>query len=387
MISKNLLTDEAKNIMESVNTFCEKEFKDTLKWDAEQYMPYDLWGKMGEIGLTGIMLDSDLGGLGDDLLLAAVVMEEMAVYSPAIGMTLGAHTILAGNVINRAGNKAQKEKYIPDIAAGKKIASICLTEPEVGSDAAHPKTKAVKKGDYYVINGTKTFITNAPHADIFVVYATTDETSEKRNVSAFIVENDFGNITVNKLNKMGMRASPTGEVFFDNVEVPVENRLGEEGDGVYIMMSGLDVERIGLSGENIGMMKGSLKEASDYAALRIQFGKPIIKYQFIKDKLSYMFTQLELNRCYLYSLANEWNKNKGSRALRAPTAAVKLQSSEAAVKCAEEAIQIMGGTGYMEDTMPQMYWRDAKLYTIGAGTSEIMKLIISNDIENRYTTF
>jgi len=387
MISKNLLTDEAKNIMETVKNFCEKEFQDTLKWDAEQYMPYELWAKMGEIGLTGLMLDSDLGGLGDDLLLATVVMEEMAVYSPAIGMTLGAHAILAGNVINRAGNKAQKEKYIPDIASGKKVASICITEPEVGSDAAHPKTKAVRKGDHYIINGTKIFITNAPHADIFVVYATTDETSEKRNVSAFIVEKDFGNITVNKLYKMGMRSSPTGEVFFDNVEVPAENRLGEEGDGVYIMMSGLDVERIGMSGENIGIMKGALKVASDYAALRIQFGQPIIKYQFIQDKLSYMFTQLELNRCYLYTLANEWNKNKGSRSLRAPTAAVKLQSANAAVKCAEEAIQIMGGTGFMDDTMPQMYWRDAKLYTIGAGTDEMMKLIIARDIEKRYTTF
>jgi isovaleryl-CoA dehydrogenase len=314
-------------------------------------------------------------------------MEEMSVYSPAIGMTLGAHTILAGSVINRKGNKAQKEKYIPDIAAGKKVAALCITEPEVGCDAGHPKTKAVKKGDYYIINGNKTFITNAPHADIFVVYATTDETSKKRNVSAFIVEKGFGNITVNKLNKMGMRASPTGEVYFDNVEVPVENRLGEEGDGVYIMMSGLDVKRIGLSGENIGIMKGSLKAASEYAAHRMQFGRHIIKYQFIQDKLAYMYTQLELNRCYLYTLANEWNKNKGSRALRAPTAAVKLQSAKAAVKCAEEAIQIMGGAGYMQDTMPQMYWRDAKLYTIGAGTSEMMKLIIAKDLEDHYTTY
>jgi isovaleryl-CoA dehydrogenase len=387
MITKQLLSDEAKNIMEVVRVFCEREFKNTLKWDEEEYMPYELWAKMGEIGLTGIMLDSDLGGLGDDLLLAVVIMEEMAVFSPAIGMSLGAHTILAGNVINRSGSIEQKKKYIPSIANGSKIAAICLTEPEVGSDAAHPKTKAIRMGDKYIINGTKTFITNAPHADIFVVYATTDETSEKRNVSAFIVEKGEKGIKIDKIKKMGMRASPTGQVHFENVEVPVANLLGKEGDGVYIMMAGLDVERIGLSGANIGMMKGSLTEATKYAQLRKQFGKHIIKYQLIQEKLAYMFSQLEINRCYLYTLANEWNKTKGGKALRSPTAAIKMHSAEAAVKCAEEAIQVLGGYGYTSENMVQMYWRDAKLYTIGAGTCEMMKLIISRDVETKYTTF
>jgi len=387
MISKTLLTSETKNIMGVVNKFCEDEFKDTLLWDNEEFMPYELWEKMGKLGLTGMMLDENLGGLGDDIFLAVVIMEEMALFSPAIAMSLGAHTFLAGSVINRAGNKNQKEKYIPDIASGKRVAAICLTEPDVGSDAAHPKTKAYKKGDKYIINGTKTFITNAPHADIFVVYATTDSESDKSGVSVFIIEKDFGNITVDKIGKMGMRASPTGIVYFDNVEVPKENLLRNEGDGAYIMMEGLDVERIGLSGEPIGIMKGSLNEASGYAQMRKQFGSPIIKYQLIQEKLDFMFANLELNRLYLYKLAIEWNKNKGDKSLRAPTAAVKMTSAEASIKCAEEAIQIMGGYGYTSDNMAQMYWRDAKLFTIGAGTSEMMKIIMGREIEKRYTTF
>lgn len=383
LISKVGLREEVVEFANTVKEFCEREFKDTLEWDAQEYMPPDLWKKMGNIGLTGMMLDADLGGLGDDLLTSVVIHEEMSVYSPAIAMTLGAHAILAGNVINRAGNKKQKEKYIPPIASGDKVAAICITEPEIGSDAAHPRTRAIKKGDRYILKGSKIFITNGPVADIFVVYARTSD-DPKRGVSAFIVEKDFGNISVEKMHKMGMRASPTGFVTFNDTEVPEENLLRAEGEGIHIMMEGLDVERIGLSGSNLGMIKGSLDIASKYAKERIQFGQPIINYQLIQEKLAYMLSQLELNRLYLYNLAETWRKYPGSKKLRAATALVKMTSAQAAVKAAEEAIQILGGYGYTTDYRVQMYWRDAKLYDIGAGTTEMMKILLSRRIEEGF---
>jgi isovaleryl-CoA dehydrogenase len=383
LISKVGLREEVVEFANTVKEFCEREFKDTLEWDAQEYMPYDLWKKMGNIGLTGMMLDADLGGLGDDLLTSVVIHEEMSVYSPAIAMTLGAHAILAGNVINRAGNKKQKEKYIPPIASGDKVAAICITEPEIGSDAAHPKTRAIKKENKYILKGSKIFITNGPVADIFVVYARTSD-DPKRGVSAFIVEKDFGNISVEKMHKMGMRASPTGFVTFNDTEVPEENLLRAEGEGVHIMMEGLDVERIGLSGSNLGMIKGSLDIASRYAKERFQFGQPIINYQLIQEKLAYILSQLELNRLYLYNLAETWRKYPGSKKLRAATALVKMTSAQAAVKSAEEAIQILGGYGYTTDYRVQMYWRDAKLYDIGAGTTEMMKILLSRRIEEGF---
>lgn len=383
LISKLNLRNEVVEFSNSVREFCEREFKNTLEWDQQEYMPYELWKKMGNLGLTGMMLDADLGGLGDDLLTSVVIHEEMSVYSPAIAMSLGAHAILAGNVINRGGNKKQKEKYIPPIAAADKIAAICITEPEIGSDAAHPRTRAIKKGDKYILKGSKIFITNGPIADIFVVYARTSD-DPKRGVSAFIVEKDFGNISVEKMHKMGMRSSPTGFVTFNDTEVPEENLLRGEGEGTHIMMEGLDVERIGLSGSNLGMIKGSLDIASKYAKERIQFGQPIINYQLIQEKLGFMLAQLELNRLYLYQLAEVWRQNPGSRKLRAATALVKMTSAQAAVKCAEEAIQILGGYGYTTDYRVQMYWRDAKLYDIGAGTTEMMKILLSRRIEEGF---
>ncbi|OSS41239.1 Butyryl-CoA dehydrogenase [Desulfurella amilsii] len=383
LISKVGLREEVIEFINTVKEFCEREFKDTLEWDAQEYMPHDLWKKMGDIGLTGMMLDADLGGLGDDLLTSVVIHEEMSVYSPAIAMTLGAHAILAGNVINRGGNKKQKEKYIPPIASGDKVAAICITEPEIGSDAAHPRTRAIKKGDRYILKGNKIFITNGPIADIFVVYARTSD-DPKRGVSAFIVEKDFGNISVEKMHKMGMRASPTGFVTFNDTEVPEENLLRAEGEGIHIMMEGLDVERIGLSGSNLGMIKGSLDIASKYAKERMQFGQPIIDYQLIQEKLAYILSQLELNRLYLYNLAEIWRKYPGSKKLRAATALVKMTSAQAAVKSAEEAIQILGGYGYTTDYRVQMYWRDAKLYDIGAGTTEMMKILLSRRIEEGF---
>ncbi len=384
LISKLNLREEVIEFAEAVREFCEREFKDALEWDEKEYMPQDLWKKMGELGLTGMMLDSDLGGLGDDLLTSVVIHEEMSVYSPAIAMTLGAHSILAGNVINRAGNRKQKEKYIPPIAAGEKVAAVCITEPDVGSDAARPKTKAIKKGDRYILKGSKIFITNGPVADIFVVYARTSD-DPKRGVSAFIVEKDFGNIDVEKIHKMGMRASPTGLVTFKGTEVPEENLLREEGEGIHIMMEGLDVERIGLSGSNLGMIKGSLEIASNYAKERVQFGQPIMNYQLIQEKLGYMLAELELNRMYLYQLAETWRRFPGSKKLRTATALVKMTSAQAAVRAAEEAIQVLGGYGYTTDYRVQMYWRDAKLYSIGAGTIEMMKILLARRIKEGFS--
>lgn len=383
LISKRNLREEIVELAETIKEFCKREFKGTLEWDQQEYMPYELWKKMADIGLTGMMLDSEYGGLGDDLLASVVIMEELSVYSPAIAMTLGTHTILCGNVINRAGNKRQKEKYIPLLTSADKIGAICITEPEIGSDAAHPHTKAIKKGDKYILRGSKIFITNGPFADIFVVYARTSD-DPKHGVSAFIVEKEFGNISVEKIHKMGMRSSPTGFVTFNNTEVPEENLLRAEGEGIHIMMEGLDVERIGLSGSNLGMIKGSLEIASDYAKGRMQFGQPIVNYQLIQEKLAYMLTQLELNRLYLYQLAEIWRRFPGTKQLRTATAIAKMSSAEAAIKSAEEAIQILGGYGYTTDYRAQMYWRDAKLYTIGAGTSEMMKILISRRIEEGF---
>jgi isovaleryl-CoA dehydrogenase len=383
LISKKILREEIIELAETVKEFGERELKEALQWDQEEYMPYELWKKMADVGLTGMMLDSGYGGLGDDLLASVIIMEEMSVFSPAIAMTLGAHTILAGNVINRAGNKSQKEKYIPLLVNADKIAAVCITEPEIGSDAAHPRTKAIKKKDKYILKGSKIFITNGPVADIFVVYARTSD-DPKHGVSAFIVEKDFGNISIEKMHKMGMRSSPTGFVTFNDTEVPEENLLRGEGEGIHIMMEGLDVERIGLSGSNLGMIKGSLDIASKYAKEREQFGQKIVNYQLIQEKLAYMLTQLELNRLYLYQLAEIWRRFPGSKQLRTATSLVKLSSAEAAIKAAEEAIQILGGYGYTTDYRAQMYWRDAKLYTIGAGTSEMMKILISRRIEEGF---
>ncbi|MBP1726765.1 MAG: isovaleryl-CoA dehydrogenase, partial [Deltaproteobacteria bacterium] len=340
--------------------------------------------KCAEIGILGIPISEKYGGLGGDVLMQTLAIEEMSRICPALAMTFGAHSDLCANNIYKNASDALKEKYLPPLIRGEKIGALGLTEPNAGSDAMSLRTRAEKKGDKYILNGTKMFITNGPVADTLLIYAKTAPERGAKGISAFIVEKEFPGFSVSrKLKKCGMRGSPTAELVFENCEVPAENLVGQENMGVAVMTSGLDVERIVLAGGSLGMAQQALDYSVRYAVEREQFGQPIANFQMIQQKLADMYCQTEAARLLVYRAADLAQRStrggKGTELTKQAAAAI-LFAAETATWVCDQAIQIHGGYGYCLEFPVQKLWRDAKLYEIGAGTSEIRRLIIAREL-------
>lgn len=379
------LTDEQRMIKETVYKWAVQELGPIQeKIDDEDWFPPDFFQKCAEIGILGITIDEKYGGLGGDVLMQVLAVEEMSRISPGLAMTYAAHSNLCAHNIHRNASEYLKEKYLPPMVRGEKIGALALTEPNAGSDAMSIRTRAVKKGDKYILNGTKMFITNGPIADILLVYAKTNPELGAKGISAFIVEKDFPGFSVSrKLKKCGMRGSPTGELIFEDCEVPAENLVGEENKGVHVMTSGLDVERIVLAGGSVGMAQQALDYSIEYAVEREQFGQPIANFQMIQQKLADMFARTEAARWMVYRAAEVAQRSprggKGTELTKLAAAAI-LFASETATWVCNQAVQIHGGYGYCLEFPVQKLWRDAKLYEIGAGTNEIRRLIVAREL-------
>jgi len=348
------------------------------RMDRDDQFPRDVFVRLGEHGFLGPTLPAEVGGLGLSYRTQALILEEVARVSPALALSVGAHSNLFADNVARNGTAEQRRTFLPDIAAGKAIGALALTEPGAGSDAVAIRTRAERRGSEYVLNGSKQFITNGPVASVMLVYAKTAPERGARGISAFLVPADAPGFTVARaLDKMGMRGSPTGELAFRDVRVPVSNRLGDENEGVRIMMSGLNVERAVLSAIPVGIMAECLDRSVAYAREREQFGEPIGRFELIQAKLAEMYTDLAASRLLLLAALDEVVQHPERRAA---SAAALTYASEASTRAALEAIQIHGGYGYMRDLPLERLARDAKLLEIGAGTSEIRRLLIAREL-------
>jgi isovaleryl-CoA dehydrogenase len=346
--------------------------------DATNTFPRHLWPEMGALGLHGITVEEDYGGLGLGYLEHVVAMEEISRASAAIGLSYGAHSNLCINQIRRWGTDAQKRLYLPKLISGDHVGSLAMSEAGAGSDVVSMQLRAQKRGDRYVLDGTKFWITNAPHADVLVVYAKTDPAAGTKGITAFLVEKDTPGFSVSKkLDKMGMRGSDTAELVFQNCEIPQANVLGAEGDGVTILMSGLDYERAVLAAGPLGIMQACLDVVLPYVRERRQFGMPIGHFQLMQGKIADMYVALNSARAYVYAVAKACDQGKGARI---DAAAAILFASENAVKTCLEAIQALGGAGYTKEWPAERFLRDAKLYDIGAGTNEIRRFLIGREL-------
>ncbi|MDX1717568.1 MAG: isovaleryl-CoA dehydrogenase [Anderseniella sp.] len=346
--------------------------------DRNNDMPRDLWTEMGELGLLGMTADPDFGGTGFGYLAHTVAMEEVSRASASVGLSYGAHSNLCVNQINRWGNAEQKQKYLPKLCSGEHVGSLAMSEPGAGSDVVSMKLKAEKRNDRYVLNGNKMWITNGPDADTLVVYAKTDMDAGPKGITAFLIERGMqGFSTAQKLDKLGMRGSNTCELVFEDCEVPYENVLGEEGQGVKILMSGLDYERVVLSGGPLGIMAACMDVVVPYVHQRKQFGKAIGEFQLMQGKLADMYTTMNACRAYVYAVAAACDRGETTRK---DAAGCILYSAEKATWCALEAIQALGGNGYINEYPTGRLLRDAKLYEIGAGTSEIRRMLIGREM-------
>lgn len=373
------LTEEMKLLRQTAREFAEKEVRPhVMKLDEAQEFPAAIFRKMADLGFLGATIPTQLEGAGLSALEFVVIMEEMARVDPSVALTLGAHSGLCLQHISLFANDGQKQKYIPDLATGRKVGSWCLTEPGSGSDAGGMQTNAVLKGNSYVLNGTKTFITNGSHASTFVVMAKTDPTKGKSGISAFIVEKSFGGISVGKKeNKLGMRASDTVQLNFDNVPVPKENLLGNEGEGFKQALAVLDSGRIGIAALSVGLAQGALDAALRYGKERKQFGKPISEFEGIQFLFAEMATEIEAARILTYRAADAKARGKD---INLPAAQAKYFASEIATKAASAAVQIHGGYGFTKDYPVEKFYRDVKLLTIGEGTSEVQKMVIAKNL-------
>ena len=344
--------------------------------DAEDWFPVELWPQMGELGLHGITVDEADGGLGLGYLEHVVAQEEIARASASVGLSYGAHSNLCVNQIRRWASPEQKARYLPKLISGEHIGSLAMSEAGAGSDVVSMKLKAEKRGDRYVLNGTKFWITNAHHADVLVVYAKTGEGS--RGITTFIIEKGMAGFSLGqKLDKMGMRGSPTGELVFNDCEVPEENVMGPLNGGVGILMSGLDYERTVLAGIQLGIMQACLDVVLPYVRDRKQFGQPIGGFQLMQAKIADMYVALNSARAYVYAVARACDAGKTTRF---DAACAILLASENAVKTSLEAIQALGGAGYTKDWPVERFLRDAKLLDIGAGTNEIRRMLIGREL-------
>ncbi len=346
--------------------------------DASNEFPPHLWPELGALGLLGMTADPDYGGSGMGYLAHVVAMEEISRASASVGLSYGAHSNLCVNQINRWATPAQKEKYLPQLCSGEDVGALAMSEPGAGSDVVSLRLRAEKKNDRYVLNGTKMWITNGPDAETMVVYAKTDPERHSRGITAFIIERSFKGFSVaQKLDKLGMRGSNTGELVFEDVEVPFENVLHEEGRGVEVLMSGLDYERTVLAGGPLGIMAACMDVALPYVHERKQFGQPIGTFQLVQGKLADMYTTMNACRAYVYAVAAACDRKETTRK---DAAGCILFAAEKATLMALDAIQLLGGNGYINDYSTGRLLRDAKLYEIGAGTSEIRRWLIGREM-------
>jgi len=346
--------------------------------DRDNVFPRDLWPEMGALGLLGITVDEQFGGAGLGYLEHCVAMEEISRASAAVGLSYGAHSNLCVNQIRRNGDAEQKMKYLPKLISGEHVGALAMSEPGAGSDVVSMRTRADKRGDRYILNGSKMWITNGPVADTLVVYAKTDRTAGSRGITAFIVEKGMkGFAPAQKLDKLGMRGSDTSELVFADCEVPQENVLGAVGNGVNVLMSGLDYERVVLSAGPLGIMQACMDVVIPYVHQRQQFGQPIGRFQLVQAKLADMYVTMNAARAYVYTVAKASDKG---RTTREDAAGAILYAAERATWMALEAIQCLGGNGYINDFPTGRLLRDAKLYEIGAGTSEIRRMLIGREI-------
>jgi isovaleryl-CoA dehydrogenase len=373
------LGETADAIRETVQAFARERIAPLAgKIDKEDWFPRELWPEMGKLGLHGITVEVDWGGAGLGYLEHCVVMEELSRASASVALSYGAHSNLCINQMRRWGSDAQKKRYLPNLIGGNHLGALAMSEPGAGSDVTSMKLRADKKGSRFVLNGTKMWITNGPSADVLVVYAKTDSEAGKRGISAFIVEKSFKGFSVaQKLDKLGMRGSETGELVFQDCEVPEENLLGELGRGVNVLMSGLDYERAVLAAGPLGIMQSCMDLVLPYIHERKQFGQAIGEFQLVQGKIADMYVTMNSCKAYVYAVAKACDRGETTRE---DAAGAILIAAEKATQVALDAIQLLGGNGYINDYPAGRLLRDAKLYEIGAGTSEIRRLLIGREL-------
>ena len=375
------LGEDIEMLRDQVYQFAQNEIAPLAEQaDADNQFPNQLWTKLGDMGLLGVTVSEQYGGSDMGYLAHTIAMEEVSRASGGIGLSYGAHSNLCVNQIFKNGNDAQREKYLPKLVSGEHIGALAMSEPNAGSDVVSMKLKAEKRGNKYILNGNKMWITNGPDAHTFVIYAKTDPNVGPRGITAFIVERDFpGFSRAQKLDKLGMRSSNTCELVFEDCEVPAENILGKEGEGVRVLMSGLDYERLVLSGGPLGIMQSCMDIVVPYIHDRQQFGQSIGQFQLVQGKVADMYTQMNAARAYVYTVAQSCDRGETTRK---DAAGAILYSAELATKMALDAIQLLGGNGYINEYPTGRLLRDAKLYEIGAGTSEIRRMLIGRELFN-----
>ncbi|PTM57420.1 isovaleryl-CoA dehydrogenase [Phreatobacter oligotrophus] len=373
------LGETADMLRDTVFAFSQEEIAPrAAEIDRTDQFPMDLWEKMGGLGLLGITVEEDYGGSGLGYLEHCIAVEEISRASASVGLSYGAHSNLCVNQIRKNGSEAQKRRYLPKLISGQHVGALAMSEPGAGSDVVSMKLRAEKKGDRYVLNGTKMWITNGPDADVLVVYAKTDPAAGARGMTAFLIEKGFkGFSCAQKLDKLGMRGSHTGELVFEDCEVPEENVLGEVGRGVNVLMSGLDYERAVLAAGPLGIMQACMDVVMPYVHERKQFGQAIGEFQLVQGKLADMYVSMNAARAYVYAVAKACDRGQTTRE---DAAGAILYAAENATKMALDAIQLLGGNGYINDYPTGRLLRDAKLYEIGAGTSEIRRMLIGREL-------